>query len=447
MKIYLVLSNFPDKDGEAIEVVSYEVMRLLCAAGNQVYVHALIRDSRNDFHAQKEAKIRAELKNETAIEILPAIFLDDQATNGGRWRKRLEYIATAIRSLPLLRRLPNAALFPAMRAKPELEAAVHERQADIILGIWSWEALAATYAIRGVPKFMYYGNPDHKPMEARLRYPELFDIPVRGIKYTVNLMLLKMINKARELQHLNMMRNCEVTANNSLVDAEYYRNAGHQNSLYIQNMWPEPNIRPLFGGRCNEGGCAKIVGSVGNLGATGNTFGLTFLGERLAPRLGQMFGRNGIQIDIYGQGKPGKAVAPSLDQPNIRLRGWVQDIATEIEDSCAFLVLTNVSGFIVGNTRILLAWSLGSCVIAHTDSALSMPEIRHMENALLGSSLDEIASLIERIVKDRELRERIGKGGYETYRKYYRSEVVVPVMLERMKECVIGYRHGSRPLG
>lgn len=447
MKIYLVLSNFPDKDGEAIEIVSYEVMRLLRAAAHHVYVHVLIRDSRSPFHAQKEAKIRAEFKSETAVEILPAIFLDNQIENRSRWRKRLEHIATAIRSLPLLRRIPNAALFPAMHAKAELEAAAHTRQADIILGIWSWEALAATYAIRGVPKFMYYGNPDHKPIEARLRYPELFGIPVRGLKYTVNLLLLKMINKARELQHLYMMRQCEATANNSLVDAEYYRKAGHPNSLYIQNMWPESSNGPLFGGRCNDNGCAKIVGSVGNLGATGNTFGLTFLGVQLAPRLEQVFGKDGIQIDVFGQGKPGKAVAPGLAYPNIRLRGWVQDIAAEIKDACAFLVLTNVSGFIVGNTRILLAWSLGSCVIAHTDSALSMPEIKHMENALLGNNLDEIASLIELAVKDRELRERIGKGGYETYRKYYRSEIVVPAMLEEMKKCVAEYRRRSQSLG
>ena len=443
MKIYLVLSNFPDKDGEAIEVVSYEIMRLLCAAGHQVYVHALIRDARNDFHTRKEAKIRSELNSEIAAEILPATYLNEQVANGDKWRARLDYIFTTIRSLPLLRRIPNAALFPAMRVKSELKATLHARKADIILGIWSWESLAATYAIRGVPKFMYYGNPDHKPMEARLRYPELFGIPVSGIKYKINLMLLKMINKTREIQHLSMMRKCEVTANNSLVDAEYYRKAGHPNSLYIQNMWPESNIGPVFGGRCDEGGRAKIVGSVGNLGATGNSFGLSFLGARLAPRLEQSFGKNCIQIDVFGQGTPGKAVAPGLAHPSIQLRGWVEDIAAEIVDSCAFLVLTNVSGFIVGNTRILLAWSLGSCVIAHSDSVLSMPEIKHMENALLGNTVDEIASLIEQAVSDSMLRAKIGKGGYDTYRKYYRSDVVVPVMLEKMKECVSVYRHGN----
>jgi len=124
-----------------------------------------------------------------------------------------------------------------------------------------------------------------------------------------------------------------------------------------------------------------------------------------------------------------------LNRPSIRLHGWIEDIEKAILNSKAFLVLTNVKGFIVGNTRILLAWSLGSCVIAHKNSALSMPEICHMGNALLGDTADEIAELIHLIIKDPNLREKIGRGGYETYMEYYASEKVVPKMMEELKRC------------
>lgn len=445
MNIFLVLSNFPDKAGEAIEVVSYEVVRLMCAAGHKICLQVLIRDSRSPFHENKEARIREELRGAPLITILPPVYLEQLLPVKSKWRRRLDHLLTAVRSLPLIRRVPNAAVFPAMYAKPILETAIRKERADIVLGIWSWEALAATYAIRGVPKFMYYGNPDHKPMEARLGAPTLFDIPLHSVKQKINFLFMKMINRARELQHIHMMNQCEVTANNSLVDAEYYRSTGHPRSLYIQNMWPEATADPQFGGRCKADKLAKVVGSVGNLGATGNTFGLSFLGRELAPKLETMLGKDGIQIDVFGQGVPGRTVAPLLATHCIKTRGWVEDIATEIKNSCAFLVLTNVSGFVVGNTRILLAWSLGACVVAHKNSALSMPEIRHMENVLLGEDSDEIARLIERAVNDAELRERIGRGGYETYQKYYRSEIVVPAILAQMEICVADYsRHHLR---
>ncbi|HYA39357.1 MAG TPA: glycosyltransferase [Candidatus Methylomirabilis sp.] len=439
MKIFLVLSNFPYKNGEAIEVVGYEVMRLMLAAGHHIDVQVLIRDHPNDFHAKKEAQIRAECRDLDGIDILPAIYLGRDEGRQSRWRKRLEYMITAVCSIPFIRRRPNPLLFPAMRARKEIDIAVRKMESDIILGIWSWESLAATHAIRGVPKFMYYGNPDHKPPEARLEHPQLYDIPVDGVKGALNLRLLKMINRARELQHLRMMRRCEVTANNSLIDAQYYKDAGHPRSLYLQNMWPEADGGPLFGGDCADNGPVKVIGSVGNLGATGNTFGLHFLGHQLAPRLERIFGESSIEVDVYGGGKPSKAVASVLNRPSIRMRGWVKDIAAEIKNSCAFLVLTNVGGFIVGNTRILLAWSLGTCVIAHTNSALSMPEIKHMENALLGNDADEIAHLIEMAARDKGLRERIGRGGYETFQKYYRSDKVVPMMLQSMQQCVDEY--------
>ena len=70
-----------------------------------------------------------------------------------------------------------------------------------------------------------------------------------------------------------------------------------------------------------------------------------------------------------------------------------------------------------------------------------MPEINHMENALLGESAEELADLIYQSVKNPDLREKIGRGGYETYQKYYRSNIVVPLMLKEMESCVSLYKN------
>ena len=64
------------------------------------------------------------------------------------------------------------------------------------------------------------------------------------------------------------MKRCRFAGNVDELGARYYAAAGHPNAFYIQNMWSDhgASARPVEENR--------IVGSIGSLGATGNTFGL-----------------------------------------------------------------------------------------------------------------------------------------------------------------------------
>lgn len=443
MKILLLLSSIPYDQGEAIEVVSHEAVRLMAAAGHVVHVLPIIRDDRSDASVERERYAAERFSAQPGVQLLAPLYLGDYVRPRSRNSNRLAYLTTIVRSLPGLRRFINSYLFPAVAAKPGVAAQVMKLQPDIIASIWSWEALAASYDIPGVPKFVYYGNPNHKPPESQLRFPGLFGIPKAGLIARLRFGVLKLINRAVEIQHLRMMAACEATANNSLIDANYYTEMGHPRSIYLQNMWPDAAGGPVFGGRPAGDGVAHICGSVGNLAATGNTFGLYYLGAELMPRLKARLGGEQLAVDIFGGGTLRPSCAAVLSDPGIRMRGWVSDINTEIVQSAAFLVLTNVYGFNVGNTRILLAWSLGACIIAHTSSAFSMPELVHGENALLGETADEIADLVVQAIRDPGLRERIGRGGYDMFCRYYRSETVVPKMLEEIDRTVQDFKQRS----
>lgn len=435
MKILLLLSAIPYDQGEAIEVVSHEVTRLMAAAGHEVFVQALIRECWSEDTAERERYAEERFAGQERVHLLPTIHLGDLLPARSRLGMAFAHVLGIVRSLPGLRRMVNPYLFPAVAAKPAVAEQVGSIRPDVIVSIWSWEALAASYDIRGVPKFVYYGNPNHKPPEAQFRYPTLFDIDTRGLRGRIKFGILKLLNRAREIQHLRMMAACEVTANNALIDARYYSEMGHVRSIYLQNMWPDAPNEPVFGGHIAIGE-THLCGSVGNLGATGNTFGLYYLGTELLPRIKARLGNEAVVVDIFGGGHPRAAVEASLKDSCIRRCGWVEDINAEIVASAAFLVLTNAYGFNVGNTRILLAWSLGACVIAHTSSALSMPEMVHGKNALLGETPDEIADLVVQVLREPALREKIGRGGYQTFREYYRSEAVVPRMLVEIERMV-----------
>ena len=440
MKIFLVLSAIPYEEGEAIEVVSHEVVRLMAAAGHNLIVQVIIRETSSTLMEERFSDAKAKLSEAGDIQLLPVLYLGDMQQKKSRLFNFIEYMTTIVRCLPPFTGLINKYFFPGMIAKKSVLVRVKEAAPDIILSIWSWEALSATYDIKGVPKFVYYGNPNHKPLESQMRFAELFDMPTQGLLNRLRFMLYKLFNRARELQHLKMMAQCEVTANNSKVDAQYYKDEGHPHSIYLQNMWPEDIKGPIFGGTTTPDGSIRIAGSVGNLGATGNTFGLNYLGEKLVPELEKQKGTEKLIVNIYGGGEPRSKVKQVLKRDCIYLRGWVDDLVTELHHSHAFLILTNVDGFIVGNTRILLAWALGSCVIAHSNSTLAMPEIKHMENALLADTPEELAKLIIQVSQDEELRKRIGRGGYETFKKYYLSDVVIPRMLLALDDCLKNYK-------
>ncbi len=430
MKIFVLLSNAPDPAGEAIEVVGHEVIEKAQRLGHSVCLQVIFRDSRGSPAAEQaeQALRRMTLPN---VVVYPMLYVEDvvdRSQNRGM-AVRLGRVVTAF----TVRRM-----FPASGLGAMVERRVREAAVDAILSIWSWEALAASYHIQGIPKFVYYGNPDHLPPRARLRHPELFGIPTASFADRLRLWFEQLRNDRRKRLNIRMMNACEVTANNSVLDAEFYRAHGHPHSIYLQNMWPpvksmsktvstaESPTRPI-----------KIIGSVGNLGATGNTFALTYLGREILPRLAARFNDRPFEIHLLGKGTPAASAAASLTDARIKIRGWVDDIHEEFRSAAVFLVLTNVNAdFLVGNTRILLAWALGTCVIMHENSRLAMPEIEHGVNALLGRTPDELVERICAVVDDVALRRQIGWGGEQTFDSYYRSDVVVPKMFQLVQEMV-----------
>ena len=102
-------------------------------------------------------------------------------------------------------------------------------------------------------------------------------------------------------------------------------------------------------------------------------------------------------------------------------------------ESDIFLCVNNLSSYKTAHTRYLHAWSLGSCVVAASDAVLSMPEMEHDHNALLGKDPREIAEMILSAKEHPELRYRIGLAGYETLEKEFRVDHVADVLLEKLR--------------
>lgn len=306
------------------------------------------------------------------------------------------------------------------------------------LVVWAEQAAYLVSRMPGL-RFNYAGNPDHKVLAARMELQER----LHGASILARLRNNLLCRVARA-GHLKSMRRYDQVWNVAANDAADYQQAG-VTARYLQNMWPgavHADWRQVRDER-EQLSPLRIVGNVGNIAATGNSFGLITLATEIVPRLVERLGRGNFEVHLFGGGTPHPSVASLLQDPHIRLRGFVDDLDAEIMAAPIFLVANNSRRFKVGHTRFLHAWSLGACVVGFDDSAAAMPEIRDGANALLGDSADAVADRVVQAAQDSALRRRLGQGGVETLASAFAPARVAAEIRQSMLSFLDSSKQGS----
>jgi hypothetical protein len=320
----------------------------------------------------------------------------------------------------------EADFYPEAMHRLAAEKAAMAFRPDLVFIPWS-EIATSLFADLPVAKFAYYGNPDPKSGLARSAFARAHGGSLLG--YARERWHLAYLERF----HLKNMRRYDYLGDVAANDASYYRRHGHPNAFYIRNIWIDRVGTGWRAARERERtDPLVIIGNLGKLAATANTHGLEILARDVLPELRRALAGRNFEIHVFGAGAPHAAIARLLAAPEIRLRGFVEDIDGELMTSPIFLCLNNASRFKVGHTRYLHAWSLGCCVVAHRDAALSMPEMVSGENCLLGGSAQEIGDMIAAAAKDSDLRRRLGEAGYATFAEKFTATAVVEELLARM---------------
>jgi hypothetical protein len=319
----------------------------------------------------------------------------------------------------------EADFYPEATLRAAAEKAAMEFRPDLVFIPWS-ENATSLFADLPVAKFAYYGNPDPKSALARAAFARAHGGSLLGYAR-------ERWNLARlERFHLKTMRRYDYLGDVAANDASYYRRHGHPNAFYVRNIWIDRVGTAWRSKRERERtDPLVIVGNLGKLAATANTHGLEILARDVLPELRRVLAGN-FEIHVFGAGAPHPAIARLLEAPEIRLRGFVDDIDGELMTAPIFLCLNNASRFKVGHTRYLHAWSVGCCVVAHRDAALSMPEMVSGENCLLGGSVSELAEQVASAAADPHLRRRLGEAGYATFVDRFTARPVVDEILSRI---------------
>ena len=433
MKLFLLTSNVPHarhgKPGiTAVNVILYEVVQALRAQGHQLTLQII-----SDVHrtASTLSELEAEALGELAgagITVLPPIFRDVylQAPRSGfvgKLRRATETIAALVS--------PDTGLslfYPAARAGHELRARVEASGAEAALALISHEGVAATHGLRRIPRISYHGDVDFVPSLARFQNQTLFGADdAQHAMASVPRQITRLLQRARlrafERAHVRLMNEVNVLANLTACNADFYRAHGHPFSVYVGNTWSEPsNAAPNLESHLTEWinhRPVKIIGHAGRLGATASTFGLCFLLGEVLPHLERLMVGIEYEVHVVGGGAPVPALRGLLNHPRVRLRGFVEELDHELREAPVYLLLNNAGPFQAAFTRHLVAWSIGACLVVHSNSRRAIPEVVPGENVLAGSTGEEVAQAIFNGVTDTELNARIRRGGQETYFRYF----------------------------
>jgi Glycosyl transferases group 1 len=240
--------------------------------------------------------------------------------------------------------------------------------------------------------------------------------------------------QAKERRHLDRLRSLAGARNICALDASWYDGHGIGCS-YLPNTWPDvygdawSSLRRAAEGR-RQG--IHILGNIGVLSSTGNYYGMLYLADRVLPLLKKELKSTEFTINICGRFEFPPALDHLRREPNVAIRGFVPDIDEEMLGNHIFLVLNNAGPYPGGYTRVIFAFSSGSCLIAHRRLAESMPELVHEENCLLGDTPEGITALIAAAARDAALRRRLGEAARRTYIERYRPAIIAEDLVRMM---------------
>ena len=423
MRIFVIGSVVPfRRHGEpgvtAAHIVLSELIGYLRLQGHDITLQCLFHPSRAQRTLTSAEETELELRRSDGMDVLPAVHPSEHVPPPQVERFRLLKLA-----LSSDKRLRHFA--PATTLRPMMEQRILASKADAVLIVWSPEGVAATHALK-IPRVAYHGDVDPDVQHCRLRDRHVFDPDfckrpffrrtLQHIDQTLRVALFRGT-------HGELMQGVDRIANITACNSAYYTRNGHPHSMYAGNVWVDTGAAALASPPSLEEPF-QIIGHVGYLNRTGGTYGLRFLLEGVMPQLERAMGGRNYDVHVIGGGEIAKSLKPYLNQPHLKVRGFVPDLDAELMRCHAFYILSNAGCYQAAYTRHLVGWSAGLCVIAHDKSRLAIPEIRHGENALLGRTPAEVADAIALACTNAEMNHCVRRGGRETFLRHFTPKIV-----------------------
>ena len=310
----------------------------------------------------------------------------------------------------------DADLLPAVRAAEGVREALGDVDVGMAFGI---EAIAATASYDRSPFLAVLSHPPGVPRRLRLRY----DAPPRS--------LVARASEVSFVAHANrrtarLLRRFASVGIFSGHHADWARRHGAR-AWYAHYPMPDlagPDWRERRTAAQAEPGPPRIL-MIGHLRGIGTISGFHLFVPEILPALTRELGPDGFEVHVVGGQDPPGQFAEGLRHPAIRLRGQIS--SPEHEFFSAHVLLAPNPTTTGASARILSGLTFGSCVVAHTDSVVGIPELTRA-NCLMAADGPGLARETLAALRDAALRERLG----DEARRLYESSFSPPVAAGRI---------------
>ena len=303
-------------------------------------------------------------------------------------------------------------IFPTAALRPRMREALAGLEPDVVFA-YHWDTLAALHRVDVAPRFGVVDDPWHAPNLRRWQTtrPRLD----RGYAHWT-LSTLRGVRPVGEAMR-ELLADCDDAASFQSDTAaglgvEYVRAPVVD---YGGEDWPAR--------RDEDSQRFRILLGPSNLGATSTKAGLRFFAREILPRLDE-----DVLVRVVGEGEPPAELARLLPDPRVELTGRIEPADEEFRRAHVQLVPTP---FVLGKrVRIIVGWTFGTCVAAHTAEGKNLPELRHRENALIGRTA---AHFVDNLLLARELGPQLGASGRQTYEKLFHPAVAGHALVRRLE--------------
>lgn len=310
----------------------------------------------------------------------------------------------------------------------EVQRYIDELKPDVLLS-YHFEGLAAIYKIKNVPKLALVGDPTHLPIFHNWRARE-FSFSGSYLKATIAAFFAL-------FQHpkcmIEMLNSCEACGAFAAHHAEWFRHNGAKKCEYYQTPMPDiigQNWRQRRD-QYKKKDKYKIL-MVGHLRGTATRLGVELFAKGILPVLEKTLPKDSFEVHIVGafsEMLPLK-IKNLLNNPSIKIRGYVDSIEEEFLSSDILLVPTLVKLGI--RVRIITGFSFGCCIVAHEANALGIPEMRHGKNALLGKDGNTMAKVIITALNNDNLRHSLENASRDTFKNFFITSAAIQKVIDKL---------------
>jgi len=322
-------------------------------------------------------------------------------------------------------------LYPEVGCADEVRDVIQKVKPDVVF-VFHFQALAAAYKIKDVPKITIVGDPPFSVMKyrflfflKRLDLKHIFLLPFYPILYFKNKKFTK-----------DLLNSCEKKGAVAYHHAQEFDRLGAGPCKY----YPIP-ISDLIGIKNNfdcvrpEKKKFKIL-LLGHLKGIVAVTGMALFAEVILPILSREIGEDNLEVSIVGSyfdDLPNK-LRKKLMSNCVKVKGHLEVIDEEFFSSDVFLVPTPIRLGI--RVRIITAMSYGSLIVAHAANKSGIPELEDGENCLLSSSGEELAQKIIDCYNNKYNISKIRTNARATFEKYFEASRATAVIVDDLKKMI-----------